>query len=221
MAHDDDALERERRGLNRRQFLRGVGLVGTGSALVTDLISPEEAEAAPAVLQKAPAGKTLNRGFQFIQLKVNGQELRMEVEPRTTLVNALRNHAEPPVTGPKLVCDQGACGACTVIVDGKTAYGCMLLAVDCVGKNITTVEGLSKDGKMSPLQQAFVEKDALMCGFCTPGFVMSLTALLQKTPNPTLTEVKAACAGNICRCGTYPRVFEAALDAAKKMRGGA
>lgn len=221
MPKDNEGQNEQRRGLNRRQFLRGVGVVGAGSALVTDLLAPEPAEAEPAVLAKAPAGQTLKKGFLPISLNVNGQAMKMEVEPRTTLLNALRNHAEPPITGPKLVCDQGACGGCTVLLDNKTVYGCMLLAVDCVGKNITTVEGFAKNGELSPVQQAFVEHDALMCGFCTPGFVTSVTALLQKNPNPTLDQVKAACAGNVCRCGTYPKIFDAALDAAKKMRGGA
>jgi aerobic-type carbon monoxide dehydrogenase small subunit (CoxS/CutS family) len=221
MPHDNDDPIQNGRGLNRRQFLRGVGLIGAGSALATDLLAPETADAEPKPLASAPAGKTLKKGFQSVTLTVNGKEMTMDVEPRTTLLNALRNHADPPVTGPKLICDQGACGGCTVLVDGKTAYGCMLLAADMVGKKITTVEGLVRDGKLHPVQEAFVEKDALMCGFCTPGFILSVTALLNKHPNPSLEQVKAACAGNVCRCGTYPHVFEAALDAAKKMRGGA
>ena len=107
------------------------------------------------------------------------------------------------------------------MADGKTVYSCMMLAVDAQGKKLTTVEGLGTPDKMSPVQEAFVEYDALMCGFCTPGFVVSCSALLQKNPNPSLQQVKEACSGNVCRCGTYPRVFEAALAAAKKMRGGA
>src|SRR4051812_43262573 len=206
--------------LSRRQFLKGVGVVGAGSGLAAELLGPE-AEAAPAPLQTPPAGATLKPGMMPITLTVNGQAMTMQVEPRTTLLNALRNHADPPVTGPKLVCDQGACGCCTVHVDGKTMYSCMLLAVDVLGKKITTVEGIGKDGKLSPLQQAFVEKDAMMCGFCTPGFVMSAEALLQTNKNPTLEQVKAACAGNVCRCGTYPHIFEAVAAAAGKMRGGA
>jgi xanthine dehydrogenase YagT iron-sulfur-binding subunit len=219
---DKKAFENEetRAGLSRRQFLKGVGVVGAGSALTTELLADEKAEAEPKALHNAPIGETLKKGFLPITLNVNGQAMTMQVEPRTTLLNALRNHAEPPITGPKLVCDQGACGCCTVMVDGKTVYGCMHLAVDVVGKKITTVEGLAKDGKLNPVQQAFVEKDAMMCGFCTPGFVMSVQALLQTNPNPTREQVQQACAGNVCRCGTYPHIFEAALDAAKKMRGG-
>ena len=216
MPHDKDDPKQNGSGLSRRQFLRGVGLVGAGSALATDLLIPEPADATPRPMQNAPAGETLKKGPVDITLDVNGQAMTMQVEPRTTLLNALRNHADPPVTGPKLVCDQGACGGCTVMVDGKTAYSCLLLAADVVGKKITTVEGLAEGGKLNPVQEAFVEKDALMCGFCTPGFVMSVHALLQSNPNPTMDDVKAACAGNVCRCGTYPHVFEAALAAAKK-----
>ena len=221
MPHNTDERKQKDNGLSRRQFLRGVGIVGAGSALATDLLLPEPAEAKPKILQDAPAGETLKKGPVDISLNVNGQEMKMQVEPRTTLLNALRNHAEPPITGPKLVCDQGACGCCTVMVDGKTAYSCLLLAVDTVGKKITTVEGLALGDKLSPVQEAFVEKDALMCGFCTPGFVMSVHALLQANPNPSLDQVKQACAGNFCRCGTYPRIFEAALEAAQKGQGRA
>jgi xanthine dehydrogenase YagT iron-sulfur-binding subunit len=218
---DNKTDEETRAGLSRRQFLKGVGAAGAGTGLAAEMLAPDPAEAEPGPLRQPPAGTNLKPGFLPITLNVNGQETTMQVEPRTTLLNALRNHAEPPITGPKLVCDQGACGCCTVDVEGKTMYGCMLLAVDVVGKKIVTVEGLAKDGKLSPVQQAFVEKDAMMCGFCTPGFVMSVEALLHTNQNPTLDQVKSACAGNVCRCGTYPHVFEAAMAAAGKMRGGA
>jgi xanthine dehydrogenase YagT iron-sulfur-binding subunit len=209
-------------GFSRRQFLRGVGAVGAGTALVTDLLGVEEAEAEPKPLAEPPAGTTLKQGVQAVTLNVNGKEMTMQIEPRTTLLNALRNHAEPPITGPKLVCDQGACGACTVHMDGKSVYGCMQLAVDTIGKKITTVEGLTgQNGELSAVQEAFVHKDAMMCGFCTPGFVMSATALLKSNPNPTHEEIQKGCAGNLCRCGTYPHIFEAVAEAAQKMRGGA
>ncbi len=139
----------------------------------------------------------------------------VKVEPRTTLLSTLRNHLEPAVTGPKLVCDMGTCGACTVLLDGKPAYSCLVLAVDAIGKKITTVEGLGNPGAMNAVQSAFVDKDALMCGFCTPGFVTTISAYLKKNPNPSLDQVREACKGNFCRCGTYPRIFEAALAAAK------
>ena len=219
-----DKIEPETNGknLSRRNFLKGVGLVGAGGGLVTDLLAPETpANAEPLSPAFAPQGETLKKGVQAVTLQVNGKPVTVQVEPRTTLLNALRNHAEPPITGPKLVCDVGACGACTVMLEGKTACSCLLLAADVAGKSITTVEGLTgPDGSLSPVQEAFVAHDALMCGFCTPGFVVSVSALLKQNPNPTLDEVKHACAGNTCRCGTYPRIFEAALDAAKKTQGG-
>jgi aerobic-type carbon monoxide dehydrogenase small subunit (CoxS/CutS family) len=155
-------------------------------------------------------------GSVKITLDVNGRRRSVNVEPRTTLLNTLRNHLDPAVTGPKLVCDMGTCGACTVLIDGKPAYSCLILAVDATNKKITTVEGLGTLDKPNAVQAAFVEHDGLMCGFCTPGFVTSISAYLKKNPNPSLTEVREACKGNFCRCGTYPRVFEAALAAAKK-----
>jgi len=163
----------------------------------------------------------VQRGTIRLTLNVNGQKRVAAVEPRTTLLNTLRNHLEPAVTGPKIVCDRGACGACTVEMDGKTVYSCMTLAADAVGKKITTIEGVSPDeDHLHPVQAAFVQHDALMCGFCTPGFVMSVRNYLDKNPRATLAEVQHACAGNVCRCGTYPKVFEAALAAAQTMRNG-
>jgi xanthine dehydrogenase YagT iron-sulfur-binding subunit len=130
-----------------------------------------------------------------------------------TLLAALRNHLD--LTGAKQVCDRGGCGACTVMLDGEPVVSCLMLAADAVGHDITTVEGLGTPEKMSPVQAAFVECDALQCGFCTPGFVVASTALLKKKPMPTLEEIKDGLAGNLCRCGTYGRVFEAVQKAAK------
>jgi aerobic-type carbon monoxide dehydrogenase small subunit (CoxS/CutS family) len=146
---------------------------------------------------------------------VNGQDIAVTVEPRVTLLSALRDYAEPGITGPKLVCGAGTCGACTVLLDGKPVYSCLVLAVDATNRKITTVEGLGTPENPNAVQAAFVENDALMCGFCTPGFVTTISAYLKKNPNPSLAEVREACKGNFCRCGTYPRVFEAALAAAK------
>jgi aerobic-type carbon monoxide dehydrogenase small subunit (CoxS/CutS family) len=169
---------------------------------------------AQAAEKEKQAGRSLSGNIP-LTLDVNNQKRTVNVEPRTTLLNALRNHVQPNVTGPKVVCDMGTCGACTVLLNGKPVYSCLVLAVDSVGKKITTVEGLGNPETMNPVQSAFVEKDALMCGFCTPGFVTTISAYLKKNPNPTLAEVREACKGNFCRCGTYPRVFEAALAAAK------
>src|ERR1041385_3828197 len=199
---------RDEHNPGRRKFLKGVGIAGAGAAIADHLRVETEAQ------EKQETTATLS-GNVKITLDVNGAARDVQVEPRTTLLNALRNHLEPAVTGPKLVCDAGTCGACTVLLDGKPAYSCLVLAVDAVNKKITTAEGFGTPDKLSSVQQAFVEKDALMCGFCTPGFVTTISAYLKKNPNPTLAEVREACKGNFCRCGTYPRVFEAALAAAK------
>jgi xanthine dehydrogenase YagT iron-sulfur-binding subunit len=198
--------------VSRRDFLKGLsGSVAATAALMTGDEEPAAAQDVP------PATGTRLKGVVRVKLNINGETKTADVEPRTTLLNTLRDHLD--LTGAKKVCDRGSCGACTVIVDGKTAYSCSMLAVDAQGKKITTVEGLGSPEHMSPLQEAFIEHDGLMCGFCTPGFVVSCTYLLQRNANPTLAQVKEACSGNICRCGTYPRVFEAVLATAKKMKG--
>ena len=198
---------------SRRRFLKGVGVVGAGAALADNFLLKPEAEAAAAA-EASDAARTA-AGALNLTLDINGQKRAVSVEPRTTLLSAMRHHLDPPLTGPKLVCDMGTCGACTVLMDGKPVYSCLVLAVDAAGKRLTTVEGLGSPESLSDVQRAFVEHDALMCGFCTPGFVTTLSAYLKKNPNPTLDEVREACKGNFCRCGTYPRVFEAALAAAK------
>lgn len=209
---------RETPPLSRRQFLRGAGAVGVATALAPALM--ERGESATEAVRD-DSRSAVQRGAIRLTLNVNGKKRTAAMEPRTTLLNALRNHLEPPITGPKVVCDRGACGACTVEADGKTVYSCMMLAADAVGKKITTIEGVSPDeAHLHPVQAAFVQHDALMCGFCTPGFVMSVRNYLDKNPHATLEQVRHACAGNVCRCGTYPKVFEAALAAARNMRAG-
>jgi len=188
-------------GVSRRTFLKTAGV----GAAATSLIA-----AAPGT----PPGPTvLGPEAAPLTLRINGASRTVTVEPRTTLLRALRNHLD--LTGAKEICDRGACGGCTVLLDGKPIVSCLMLAPDGEGHEITTVEGLGTPEKMSAVQAAFVEADALQCGFCTPGFVVASTALLSRNPNPTLEEVKDGLAGNLCRCGTYSRVFEAVLKAAK------
>jgi len=148
-------------------------------------------------------------------LRVNGQTFPLHVEPRRTLLDALRN--DLGLTGAKKGCDEGTCGACTVLLDGKPVYSCLLLAIECQGHAIETIEGLAQDGKLHPVQEAFVEQDALQCGFCTPGQILSVKALLDENPEPTEEDVKRAVSGNLCRCGAYPHIVQAALAAAKKL----
>ncbi len=198
-------------GYTRRRFLQGVGVAGVG-ALVAEHPLLRAAETPPPSIDATD--RPISGNIDIV-LNLNGQPRKVTVEPRTTLLNALRNNMDPPITGPKLVCDMGTCGGCTVLLDDKPVYGCLQLAIDVVGKNITTVEGIGTPERLSPLQAAFGEHDAMMCGFCTDGFVTSITGLLKANPNPTEQEVREACKGNFCRCGTYPRIFQAALQAAK------
>lgn len=196
--------------LSRRSFLKGAG----GAAAAGGVLSAQ-AQAAEA----ATAAQTLS-GTVPVALQINGQERTLRCEPRTTLLSALRDRLEPALTGSKLVCDMGSCGACTVMIDGKPAYSCLTLAVQCRGKEITTVEGLGSPESMSDVQAAFCAKDGMMCGFCTPGFVVATHAALDRNPGADLEELKYELSGNICRCGTYPHVFEAAQAAQAARNGG-
>lgn len=206
----NEADELSSGSISRRSFLKGVSGGVAAAGLMT-------AGIAPATVEAAGGGTTLGPGASDLTLIVNGQKRRTKAEPRHTLLQVLRDKLD--VTGPKSICDRGSCGGCTVMVDGESVYGCMMLAVDAAGKEITTVEGIAKGDDLDPVQKAFIEHDAQMCGFCTPGFVISVRALLNQNPNPTMDDVKSAVSGNLCRCGTYPRVFEAALTAAKLQRG--
>ena len=142
-----------------------------------------------------------------VTLSVNGVAHDVAVEPRLTLLDLLRN--DLALTGTKRVCGMGNCGACTVLVDGHAMYSCLLLAIDCVDRQITTIEGLDTRGRLDPVQQAFIETDAFQCGFCTPGQIMSLRGLLNAHPEPTTDEIKRAVSGNLCRCGAYLNIVKA------------
>jgi carbon-monoxide dehydrogenase small subunit len=155
---------------------------------------------------------------RHIKLTVNGCELEREIETRMTLADFLRIELE--LTGTHLGCEHGVCGACTVLVDGATARSCLMLAVQASGRKVTTVEGLSTDGKLNTLQQAFMDNHGLQCGFCTPGMLTTLTEFLATNPDPTETDVREAISGNICRCTGYQSIVAAALQAARILREG-
>lgn len=196
--------------VSRRGFLRGLGGGLAATALGGGLLATRgEGET------EAQGGADAMAGRVPVRLTVNGQAKTATVDPRRTLLEMLRTDLD--LTGTKKVCDRGSCGACTVLLDGRPVYSCMTLALDAEGRKVETVEGLAKGDNYHPLQTAFVERDALMCGFCTPGFLMSCKALLDTNKSPTRDDVKDACAGNLCRCGTYPNIFDAALDAARKV----
>ena len=196
-------------GFSRRGFMRGAGL-GTG-ILGTGMLE-KTADAAPTA-----DGKSVGPGAVPVTLKINGKTQTVNLEPRVTLLDALRNYLD--LTGAKRVCDRATCGACTVILNGKSVYSCTVLAIDAQGKEIQTIEGIS-NGKPHPVSTAFVNNDGQQCGYCTPGFVMAAKAFLDHNPNPTYEQVKEGLCGNLCRCGTYVGVREAVLEAAKEMKGG-
>jgi xanthine dehydrogenase YagT iron-sulfur-binding subunit len=191
--------------VSRRGFLGGIG-IGTG-AVGAGLLE-RTAQAAP------PAANLAGPGPVPITLNINGKPVNLTVEPSVTLLDALRNHLD--YTGAKKVCDRGTCGACTVLLAGKSVYACSVLAIDAQGRNIETIEGLPVD---NPISTAFVNQDAQQCGYCTPGFVMATKGFLAEHPSPTIDDVKNGLGGNLCRCGTYMGVRQAVLEAARSMKG--
>lgn len=203
-----DNKGKDDRGISRRRFLKGAGL----TALSLTNISEGKAVTGSSVV---------GPGAVPLTLKVNKATHKLHVEPCHTLAQTLR--FELGLTGTKVSCDRGTCSACTVWLDDKPVCACMTLTMDVAGRTVTTIEGLAENDKLHPVQQAFIDKDATMCGFCTPGMIMSCAALLARNSSPTMDDVKDATAGNFCRCGTYPKVFEATLAAAGKpsRNGGA
>jgi xanthine dehydrogenase YagT iron-sulfur-binding subunit len=207
MAPKDEQPEKpERSGVSRRTFLKSAGV----GSLAAGVVGVADADAQSGVRVVGP-------GEVPVTLTVNGKRIELRIEPRVTLLDALRQRAD--LTGNKRGCDRGACGACTMIVDGRIVYSCSTLAIEVQGKQIRTVDGLSTGNTLHPVQQAFCDVDALMCGFCTPGFVMATVALLEKNPRPTADQVRKGLDGNICRCGTFVRIMEAAMTAKVVARG--
>jgi xanthine dehydrogenase YagT iron-sulfur-binding subunit len=201
------------KALTRRDFLKGASAAVSGGLLAGQAV----------VASGAPSGgEVVGPGAVPITLQVNGKSQNLSLEPRVTLLDALRNNLD--LTGAKRVCDRGVCGSCTVIMDEKPVYACSILAIEARGHNITTIEGLAQEGKLSPMMTAFVNNDAQQCGFCTPGFVVACTAYVQKHANPSREDVEKGLGGNLCRCGTYMGVRAAVLEAAKEtsaLQGGA
>jgi len=201
--------EKRKRGnpikVSRRDFLKGVGTSAIAATITTSSFpSASQAEAA------APAGVK----EAIIQLNVNAKAYRLKVKSHWTLLDVLRR--ELGLTGTRRFCSRGSCGACTVIMEGKAVYACSRLAIEADNKKIVTIEGLSDGEKLHPIQEAFIKYDGFQCGFCTSGQIMSVKALLDVNPRPSVAEMKEALSGNICRCSAYPKILESAMAAAQK-----
>jgi xanthine dehydrogenase YagT iron-sulfur-binding subunit len=209
--HDDESVLKtpeepmeERSGVSRRDFLK----ISTIAAAVPVVSGPKMVLAAGEQVPVHGPGKVP------MTFNVNGKTYKASLEPRVTLLDALRDSLD--ITGAKRVCDKAECGACTVLLDDKPVYACSMLAIEGQGKKITTVEALMENGKLHPIQQAFVDNDASQCGFCTPGFVVACKAMLDKHPDPTPDDLLHELSGNICRCGTYAGIRGAIAQAARK-----
>ena len=189
--------------VSRRLFLRGAGVTAGGASLIGE-IRPSAAADEPTVAGPGPVAVTL---------QVNGIARAVRAEPNATLAEVLRDHLD--LTGTKIGCDRGSCSACTVWLDGAPVASCMVLAIDVGSRPVTTIEGLAQGDTLHPVQEAFIAHDAMQCGYCTPGMVMSCAALLQRSPQPKAEDVRAAISGHICRCGSYPHVIEAVLAVGK------
>lgn len=197
--------------VSRRAFLKTAGV----SAAATSLATGAEARAGAFVQQAGadPVGGPALLGPEPVQasLNINGKPVALTIDPATTLLEALR--VKLNLTGSKEICDRGSCGGCSVLVDGQLVNSCMMLALDAVGSEVVTVEGLARNGSLDPVQEAFVKHDALQCGYCTPGLVVACRAVLNQHPKPSLDQIKRGLGGNICRCGTYTNIFNAVLEA--------
>jgi len=195
-------------GISRRGFLSSVS-----AGAVVAVTNKEVPEASAQEIEAA--GQTAT-----ISLRINGSTRKILVEPRWSLLYVLRDVLG--LTGTKIGCDRGECGACTVLIDGKPRYACMALAIEAQGHEITTLEGLMDGEKLGPVQQAFAEEDAFQCGFCTPGQIMAVEGLLRRNPNPSIEQVRQGLSGNLCRCAAYRHIFNAAARAAElRGKGGA
>jgi xanthine dehydrogenase YagT iron-sulfur-binding subunit len=191
--------------VSRRAFFKGAGATAIGATLLDGLSNGAHGQSLNDARVAGPEAAPL-------RLSVNGRDVVVRADPGMTLAEILRDGLG--LTGTKIGCDRGACSACTVWLDGDVAASCMTLAFDARGRKITTIEGLAAAEKLHPVQQAFIEHDAMQCGFCTPGMIMSCAALVERNPGCSLDDVKSAISGHLCRCGTYPNVFKATLAAA-------
>jgi xanthine dehydrogenase YagT iron-sulfur-binding subunit len=204
-------------GSSRRQFIRSLAAISAGLTVAAPL-GRAATVTAKNIPKSAPPNTGEVQGLTEITLKVNGNTERLVVDPRVTLLDALRDRLE--LTGTKKGCDRGACGACTVHLDGSRVLSCLTLVVMAQGKEITTIEGLAKGDELHPVQAAFIECDGFQCGYCTPGQIMSAVACISEGHTGSDREIREFMSGNLCRCGAYPNIVEAIKIAAAKMKGG-
>ncbi|MCJ7563209.1 MAG: (2Fe-2S)-binding protein [Candidatus Aminicenantes bacterium] len=203
---------KKKKTVTRRAFLQSLSGGAVGAGVASRVLGKE-----PRSIQSGP-GEMEVFSSKRIALTVNGKKVGFETEPGETLLQVLRDRLR--LTGTKRTCNRGECGGCTVLLDGKPVYSCHILAIQAEGKDILTIEGLASGDKLHPVQQAFIDKDSYQCGFCTPGFIMSSVALLDKNKQPSLDEIKAGLSGNLCRCGNYQKIHAAVAAAADAMRRG-
>ncbi|HEX3322860.1 MAG TPA: (2Fe-2S)-binding protein [Terriglobales bacterium] len=210
MHDDEDDLKhpsdnnQERSGVSRRDFLKISGIAAAVPAVA----------GAPTDLAAQTGAPVYGPGKVPMEFTINGKTYKAQLEPRVTLLDALRDEFE--ITGAKRVCDRGECGACTVLIKGKTVYACSILAIEAQQTPIMTVESIMAEGKLHPIQQAFIDNDASQCGFCTPGFVVSCKAMLDAVPSPSADQIRQHMSGNLCRCGTYEGIRKAIAQVAQK-----
>lgn len=201
---------KKKKTVTRRAFLQSLSGGAVGAGVASRVLGKE-----PRSIQSGP-GEMEVFSSKRISLTVNGKKVGFETEPGETLLQVLRDRLR--LTGTKRTCNRGECGGCTVLLDGKPVYSCHILAIQAEGKDILTVEGLASGDKLHPVQQAFIDKDGYQCGFCTPGFIMSSVALLNTNKQPSLDEIKAGLAGNLCRCGNYQKIHAAVAAASDAIR---
>jgi xanthine dehydrogenase YagT iron-sulfur-binding subunit len=204
-------------GSSRREFIRSLAAISAGLTVAAPL-ARAVVVTEDGIPKSAPPDKGGVQGLTEINLRVNGRGERLAVDPRVTLLDALRDRLE--LTGTKKGCDRGACGACTVHLDGRRVLSCLTLAVMAQGKEITTIEGLAKGDELHPVQAAFIQCDAFQCGYCTPGQIMSALACINEGHTGSDREIREFMSGNLCRCGAYPNIVDAIKVAAAKMKGG-
>ncbi len=209
MSHEPEDPSKPGTGFTRRGFIATLGTGAAAAAAVAGAEAGAQPVATPGVAEMVP-----------VALEINGRTHRLLVEPRWSLLFVLRERLG--LTATKLGCERGECGVCTVLVDDKPRYSCMMLAVESVGARITTLEGLMQGEELGTVQRAFVEQDAFQCGYCTPGQIMAVEGLLRAKPSPTVDEIRHGVSGNLCRCGAYAHIFKAAERAAelKRQEGG-